>query len=124
MFGYRSGTLALAAIRVGDFDKAHKRLVPVEREISSMPPGVTGLIHALRARVLYEEDRELNQEEIDAAVQRSMQAIEEQEVIWHPDGTLVGSSLLDGDGNPKHNAIIAELLRREVEQTMTELKSR
>ena len=33
-------------------------------------------------------------------------------------------SLLDGDGDPKHNAIIAELLRREAEQTMTELRSR
>jgi hypothetical protein len=53
-----------------------------------------------------------------------MQAIEEQEVIWHPDGTLVGSSLLEVDGSLKHNAIIDELLRREAEQAMTELKSR
>jgi tetratricopeptide (TPR) repeat protein len=124
MYGWFQGTLALAAIRSGKFEEADSRFEQVERNINVMPPGVTGLIHALRARVLYEEDKELNPEQIDAALQRSMQAIEEQEVIWHPDGTLVGSSLLDGDGNPKHNAPIAELLRREVKQKMTELKSR
>jgi hypothetical protein len=119
LHGFHSATLALAAIRAGIFNKADKRLTMVERNIDAMPPEVSGMIHTLRAMSLLGSDREFrNEDRIKEAIRQSREAVDSQRILRHPDGTLVGCSLFGNEGNLKHNAIIAELLRREAEQLL------
>lgn len=119
---------ALAELRSGNPEDADELLDRAEDFNSTHPdawtyPAIQSMIEPLRAMIdLHGSSKDLHaiQESLDTA----KEMIERQQVVFNDDGSLQGASLLNHYAGLKHNAIIGELLRREVMELISDASDR
>jgi hypothetical protein len=118
---WANGTRALVAYRAGDLDAASDRLDRASYLAESARneftrEGIRILVSPLRAMIQHRQGGLgdlARQSLVDSRV--ALDGI----IQRRPDGTLVGRSLLTPNGSVNHNAIIAEVLRREAEEAIS-----